>query len=89
MIEAGHDQPEAQYGCPVAYTYTENQLMSMIGPGFRIVSVDQDHIFPFQVEPYKAGQYKKQPWFEHMPAEIFRALERRLGWHLMITAEKL
>jgi SAM-dependent methyltransferase len=89
MIEAGHDQPEAQYGCPVAFTYTENQLMSMIGPGFRIVSVDQDHIFPFQVEPYKAGQYKKQPWFEHMPAEIFRVLERRLGWHLMITAEKL
>jgi len=89
MIEAGYDQPEAQYGCPVAYTYTENQLMSMIGPGFRIVSVVQDHIFPFQIEPYKTGQYKKQPWFEHMHPEIFRVLEKRLGWHLMITAEKL
>ena len=89
MIEAGYDQPEAQYGCPIAYTYTEDQLRSMIGPGFRIVSVEQDHIFPFQIEPYKAGQYIRQPWFEHMPEEIFRVLERRLGWHLMLTAEKL
>jgi hypothetical protein len=89
MIEAGYDQPEAQYGCPVAYTYTESQLMSMIGPDFRAVSVTQDHIFPFQIEPYKSGQYIKQPWFEHMPPEIFRVLEQRLGWHLMITAEKL
>lgn len=89
MIEAGHDQPEAQHGCPIAYTYTQDQLISMIGSGFRIVSVEQDHIFPFQIEPYKAGQYLKQPWFEHMPTEVFRVLERRLGWHLMITAEKL
>jgi arginyl-tRNA--protein-N-Asp/Glu arginylyltransferase len=29
MIESGYDQPEAQYGCPVAYTYTENQLISI------------------------------------------------------------
>jgi SAM-dependent methyltransferase len=89
MIEAGYDQPEAQYGCPIAYTYTENQLMGMIGPGFRMVSVTQDHIFPFQIEPYKRGEYLRQPWFENMPPEIFRVLEQRLGWHLMITAEKL
>jgi 2-polyprenyl-3-methyl-5-hydroxy-6-metoxy-1,4-benzoquinol methylase len=89
MIEAGHDQPEAQYGCPIAYTYTQQELLDMIGPGFRIDSVDQDHIFPFQIEPYKQGQYLRQPWFEHMPQEIFRVLEQKLGWHLMITSEKL
>jgi len=89
MIEAGHDQPEAQYGCPIAYTYTQQELLDMIGPGFRIDSVEQDHIFPLQIEPYKQGQYLRQPWFEHMPPEIFRVLEKRLGWHLMITAEKL
>jgi len=89
MIEAGFDQPEAQYGCPIAYTYTEQELRDMIGPGFQIVSVEQDHIFPFQIEPYKRGEYVRQPWFEHMPQEIFRVLEKKLGWHLMITAEKL
>ena len=88
MIEAGYDQPEAQYGCPIAYTYTQQQLVDMIGPGFHDVVVQQDHIFPFQIEPYKQGQYMKQPWFEHMPDDIFHVLEKKLGWHLMLTAER-
>ena len=87
MIEAGFDQPEAQYGCPIAYTYTEQQLIEMIGPEFDVESITQDHIFPYQVEPYKQGQYIRQPWFESMPEEMFRVLERRLGWHLMLTAK--
>lgn len=87
MIEAGFDQPEAQYGCPIAYTYTEKELIDLIGPGFEIENITQDHIFPFQIEPYKQGEYVRQPWFDAMPDEIFRTLERKLGWHLMITAK--
>jgi ubiquinone/menaquinone biosynthesis C-methylase UbiE len=86
MIESGLDQPEAQYGCPIAYTYTEQQICDMLGTDFQIEKITQDHIFPYQVEPYKQGEYVKQPWFESMPNEMFRALERRLGWHLMVTA---
>ena len=89
MIDAGLDQPEAQHGCPIAYTYTTDELINMVGSDFKVISVDQDHIFPFQVEPYKRGEYIKQPWFEHMPPDIFRVLEKRLGWHLMLTAEKI
>ena len=88
MIEAGMDQPEAQWGCPIAYTYTEQELIRMVGPGFWNMTVTQDHIFPFQIEPYKQGQYLRQPWFESMSPDMFRVLERRLGWHLMLTAEK-
>lgn len=88
MIEAGMDQPEAQYGCPIAYTYTADELIDMVGPGFWKVHITQDHIFPFQIEPYKQGQYLRQPWFEAMGPDMFRVLERRLGWHLMLTAEK-
>lgn len=88
MIEAGMDQPEAQYGCPIAYTYTEEELIDMIGPGFRNIQIKQDHIFPFQIEPYKRGEYLRQPWFDAMPPEMFRVLEQRLGWHLMLTAKK-
>ena len=88
MIEAGMDQPEAQYGCPIAYTYTEQELIRMVGPGFWRMNVTQDHIFPFQIEPYKAGEYLRQPWFEAMSPDMFRVLEKRLGWHLMLTAEK-
>jgi len=88
MIEAGLDQPEAQYGCPIAYTYTTDQLIDMVGPGFEIESVSQDHIFPFEIDAYKQGEYVLQPWFEAMPPEMFAILEKRLGWHLMITARK-
>ena len=88
MIEAGMDQPEAQWGCPIAYTYTADELIGMVGPGFWNMTVTQDHIFPFQIEPYKQGRYLRQPWFESMSPDMFRVLERRLGWHLMLTAEK-
>ena len=86
MIESGLDQPEAQYGCPIANTYTKDDIVELLD-GYDIISIKQDHIFPYQVEPYKRGEYIKQPWFESMPSEMFRSLEKNLGWHLLITAK--
>ena len=88
MIEAGYDQPEAQYGCPIAHTYTKDEAKDLLS-GFDIVSIDQYHIFPYQIEPYKRGEFVKQPWFEAMPDEIFEVLKKNLGWHLLITAKLL
>ena len=51
MIEGGFDQPEAQSGCPVAYTYTQDELRSLL-QNFKIIDMHQDHIFPFVVENY-------------------------------------
>ena len=85
MIESGLDQPEAQYGCPIANTYTKQDVVELLD-GYEVLSIEQDHIFPYQVEPYKRGEYIKQPWFESMPPEMFRTLEKNLGWHLLITA---
>lgn len=87
MIEAGFDQPEAQYGCPIAYTYTNQQLLDMVGSGFELESIHQDHIFPYEIESYKRGLYVRQPWFMHMPEQMFQALEKKLGWHLMLTTK--
>lgn len=86
MIEAGFDQPEAQYGCPIANTYTKQEVIDLLN-GYEVLSIEQDHIFPYQVEPYKNGEYIKQPWFDSMPPEMFRTLEKNLGWHLLITAK--
>jgi 2-polyprenyl-3-methyl-5-hydroxy-6-metoxy-1,4-benzoquinol methylase len=86
MIQAGLDQPEAQYGCPVVHTYTNEQAQALLGDAFEIIGIEQDHIFAYQIEPYKQGIYVLQPWFAHMPPDMFRSLEKRLGWHLMITA---
>lgn len=86
MIESGLDQPEAQYGCPIALTYTKQEVVDLLSD-YEVISIEQDHIFPYQVEPYKNGEYIKQPWFETMPPEMFRTLEKNLGWHLLITAK--
>ena len=87
MIKAGYDQPEAQYGCPIAYTYTKDEARKLLD-GFDVV-IEQNHRNPYQIEPYKRGEFVKQPWFESMPEEIFEVLKKNLGWHLLITAKLL
>ena len=86
MIDAGLDQPEAQYGCPIANTYTKQDVVELLD-GYEVLSIEQDHIFPYQIEPYKKGKYIKQPWFDAMPIGMFETLEKNLGWHLLITAK--
>jgi len=85
MIEAGFDQPEARSKCPIAFRYTTEQVHSLLR-GFRVGAIEQDHIFPYVVEDYKKYRYRILPWFERMPPQMFRALEKRLGWHLLVTA---
>lgn len=86
MIDAGFDQPEAQSGCPVAYTYTKESLGELLAPEFEMTEYTQDHIFPYVIEKYVKYQYEKQPWFAAMPEEMFRALEKALGWHCLAKA---
>jgi ubiquinone/menaquinone biosynthesis C-methylase UbiE len=87
MINAGLDQPEAQNGCPIANSYTKSQVGEILSKaGFKIDSITQDHIFPYEVESYKEHVYKKVPWFEAMPPNLMRVLEVNFGWHLLIDA---
>jgi len=85
MIDAGLDQPEAQAGCPIAHTYTPIRARELLA-GFDILEMRQDHIFPYVIEKYVRYEYELQPWFKCMPVEMFRALERRFGWHLLARA---
>ena len=87
MIEAGFDQPEAQAGCPIAFTYTEASVRDLLAGCFEPTEIRQDHIFPYVIEKYVRYEYEPQPWFKAMPEAMFRALERRLGWHMLITAK--
>ena len=87
MIEAGLDQPEAQQGCPIAFTYTDAQARTLLEQaGFAAETITQDHIFPYVIEKYIRYEYELQPWFAAMPREMFRALERRFGWHMLLRA---
>ena len=87
MIDAGYDQPAAQYGCPIANTYSNEEVKELLH-GFDILSIEQDHIFPYQIKPYKEGKFIKEPWFESMPEPMFNVLKKNLGWHLLITARR-
>jgi len=86
MIDAGLDQPEAQAGCPIAFTYTAAEAKELL-QGYEILDLHQDHIFPYQVEKYVRSEYELQPWFAAMPEEMMAALERNFGWHMLICAK--
>jgi len=83
MIEAGMDQPEAQSGCPIAFTYTPGEVEALLS-GYSIFELRQDHIFPYIVEKYVKYEYEVQPWFKAMPEQMFKSLEKTLGWHMLI-----
>lgn len=83
MIEAGFDRPEAQNGCPVAFTYTPDEARELL-KDFEILDLHQDHVFPYVIEKYVRYEYERVPWFQAMPVEMFHAFERALGWHMLI-----
>jgi SAM-dependent methyltransferase len=87
MIEAGLDQPEASKGCPIARTYTRGAATDLLSEaGFDVLEMTQTHIFPYVISKYRQGIYERQPFFESMPDNVFKSLEARLGWHLLIKA---
>lgn len=89
MIRHGLDQPEAQYGCPIAKTFTKETVLEWFSASsLHVQEMQQDHIFPYVIEKYVNYEYEVQPWFKAMPEKLFEALEKELGWHLMITATR-
>jgi SAM-dependent methyltransferase len=89
MIAEGLDQPEAQSGCPLAATYSAEDVRELLAGCFEVTDLRQAHIFPYKIEEYVHYRYEKQPWFQSMPAAVFEALERHFGWHLLITARPI
>lgn len=87
LIDSDKEQYESQNNCPLAYTYTKEQVYELL-KDFKNIEIIQDHIFPYKIEEYKKGNYIKEDWFSAMPEYMFKILEKKLGWHLCITCEK-
>lgn len=87
MIQDGLDQYEAQANCPIANTYTHDEVRSLL-ENFSDIQIEQCHIFPYKIEEYKRNIYVKQDYFECMSQELFTCLEKNMGWHLCITCKK-
>lgn len=80
---------EAQTGCPVTYSYTKKEIKKLLEKhNFKIEKIEIDHIFPYRISDYVNYKYVKTWYFRFLPSFIFRALEKRFGWHLCITAKK-
>jgi 2-polyprenyl-3-methyl-5-hydroxy-6-metoxy-1,4-benzoquinol methylase len=78
---------EAQTGCPVTHTYTEKSAAALLRDcGFTVVKMEIDHIFPYRIPAYVEGRYEKEWYWRMLPARVFRWLERRFGWHILIDA---
>tara|TARA_B100001175_G_scaffold312698_1_gene319121 strand:- start:727 stop:1500 length:774 start_codon:yes stop_codon:yes gene_type:complete len=87
MIQNEKDQYEAQSKCPLAKTYTKCEVQELLKK-FNNIKIEQEHIFPYKIPEYKNNIYIKEPWFENMPEDLFKILEKNLGWHLCISAYK-
>jgi len=55
------ENSEAQFGCPITYAYTKRTAKKLLS-GFR-TKIRIDHIFPYQIGPYKRHEYKRVWYF--------------------------
>lgn len=79
---------EAQTGCPVTYTYTKREGREMLERhGFRRIKTEVEHIFPYRIAEYVKYRYVKEWYLQWMPQGMFRGMERRIGWHLLLSGE--
>jgi SAM-dependent methyltransferase len=82
------EHSEAQTGCPVTFSYTRSEARELVeSNGFRVKDLHVDHVFPYRIRDYVEYRYVKVPYFRWMPVRLFRAFERRFGWHLLVAAE--
>lgn len=81
---------EAETGCPITYTFIRGEVRKMLEDfDFSVKEIRVDHIFPYRVRDYVQYRYVKVWYFRLLRESWFHWLERRLGWHLCVTAEKL
>ncbi len=78
---------EAETECPVTHTYSEKSITELLEQnGWKVQSIQVDHIFPYSIPAYKRHKYKLAiPW-KFVPKKLFRWLEKRIGWHLLVEA---
>lgn len=77
---------EAQTGCPVTHTYSFEDVRRLLSSHFAINSIWKDHIFKYEIEPYKRGEYIVEKEFAEMSEERFGSMCKELGWHTLVIA---
>jgi 2-polyprenyl-3-methyl-5-hydroxy-6-metoxy-1,4-benzoquinol methylase len=86
MDELMAKHSEAQTGCPVTYTYTFEEVRSLL-QGFTVLDLRKAHIFTWDVDAYKRYEYRKDPAWAGVDDTRLSALEQELGWHTLVRAK--
>jgi SAM-dependent methyltransferase len=76
---------EAQTGCPVTYSYSDQTARELLA-GFRVIDIRKAHIFTWDIDAYKQYEYRKSPEWANVSEAELTSLEQELGWHLLIRA---
>lgn len=76
---------EAQTGCPITYTYTKKSIRNLL-KDLKIKNISIEHIFPYRISDYIQHKYVKVWYFKWMPEKWFKWLEKKIGWHMCVTA---
>lgn len=85
MSRLVREHSEAAFGSPVTFIYSRKDAENLL-KGFKVRQMKVDHIFPYEINEYKKYRYRKIWYFRYMPLPVFRLLEKRFGWHLLVTA---
>jgi SAM-dependent methyltransferase len=85
LISLQRMTPEAQAGCPVAFTYSGRGVRRLLR-GLEVTGIRKEHIFSWSIPEYIRYEYKKVWYFRWMPRALFRLCERLAGWHLLVCA---
>ncbi len=76
---------EAQTGCPITFTYTKKSIQDLL-VGLEIRDISIEHIFPYRIKDYIQHEYVKVWYFRWMPEKWFKWFEKKIGWHMCVTA---
>jgi ubiquinone/menaquinone biosynthesis C-methylase UbiE len=79
---------EAQYNCPVAYTYTFEEIKEMLHKhGIKVENIWKDHIFTYDIENYKKNIYVKDEYWKDVDEKLLKQFEKELGWHTLFICK--
>lgn len=83
------EHSEAQSGCPVTYAYSRKAGRELLEQaGWTVTETRVEHIFPWRIRDYVEYRYvKAMPW-RALPDRFLRWMEKRVGWHLCLTAKR-
>ncbi len=81
---------EAQYDCPVAYTYTFDEIKNMVEKyNIKIEKIWKDHIFIYNIPEYKKNIYIRNEYWDNVDDKLLEQFKKELGWHTMVICKKM